>query len=201
MRVVRAGAAHVSVVAFRVPADNLRVVAGQTLDAAKWRREKKARVAINGGYFDENGHSMGLRIVSGRSFSSLRKADWGVLWTRGNRAHIVHTRDWNPKTRADQAIQCGPRLVVNGKTTDLKNQYGRRTGVGIDRTGRILVAVADGNLSLPEWAAVWAARDGLNCRDALNLDGGPSSQLSLKTASKTAEIAGGWPVPDALTIQ
>ncbi len=70
-----------------------------------------------------------------------------------------------------------------------------------------MFAVADGEMSFRAWAALWAARGGLNCRNALNLDGGGSTQLSLRPphsatpSAQRLEIGGAWPVPDALVIQ
>jgi Phosphodiester glycosidase len=39
---------------------------------------------------------------------------------------------------------------------------------------------------------------GLGCSDALNLDGGPSTQLVAKLPSLTVSVPGGWCVPNAL---
>ncbi len=76
----------------------------------------------------------------------------------------------------------------------------RRTGVGVDRSGRVVLAVSDGELSLDEWAKIWASPSGLNCSDALNMDGGPSTQLAAKGAGEL-NIEGGWPVPDVLAFK
>jgi uncharacterized protein YigE (DUF2233 family) len=174
------------------------------LEAPAWLRREKARVAINGGYFDGRGHSMGLRVSRKFQSSDLRRADWGVFWVKNGRAQITHTRDFKTKIRPEEALQCGPRLVVKGKITDLKPQSSRRSGVGIDARGRVVLAVADGALSLTDWAQVWASNDGLSCRDALNLDGGPSSQLASDAKNRhqsDEDVTGGWPVPDALVIR
>ncbi len=190
--------------AFRSKAARVEVASGAYLEAPGWLRRKKARVAINGGYFDGSGHSMGLRVSQKKQSSPLRRADWGVFWVKNGRAHLSHTRDFDAKTRPEEALQCGPRLVVKGKITDLKPQMSRRSGVGIDARGRVVLAVADGALSLADWAQVWSAKDGLSCRDALNLDGGPSSQLAFENKNRrisSENVPGGWPVPDALVIR
>ena len=41
-------------------------------------------------------------------------------------------------------------------------------------------------------------RDRLGCRDALNLDGGPSTQLVARLGGLRTEVPGGWGVPNAL---
>lgn len=211
----------VGVAALRVAPSRIRIAAGATLDAASWRQKFGAVAALNGGFFDPSGRSLGLRVARGKRLHPLRAADWGVFFVnersanegsaseRANskQARIVHTRDFKSRRGVAEAIQCGPRLVVNGRPLRLKPQWARRTGIGVRRDGRVVVAIADGAMSFRAWAALWAARDGLNCRDALNLDGGGSTQMSLgppHTGGKPVqrlEIGGAWPVPDAVVIQ
>lgn len=193
-------AMSVSIRAFRAPASSFRVAGNHYLNAANWLRQTRARVVVNGGYFDGNGRPMGLRQGKNTASNTLRRADWGVFWIKNGVAHVSHTRDFSASNHPDEAIQCGPRLVVNGKPTDLKPQWARRTGVGIDRSGRVVLAVSDGELSLEEWAQLWASPSGLNCPNALNMDGGPSTQLAVAGAGDL-NIEGGWPVPDVLAFK
>lgn len=197
------------IVAIRTTAAHLKVGQGSTLDVAAWRKNRKALAVINGGFFDESGKTLGLRVADGKKTSSLHGANWGVFFIRKNSAgvlqpHIRHTRDFREEysslRRITQAVQSGPRLVVAGKTTDLKPQIARRSGVGIQRDGKIVLAVSDSALAFDDWARLWASRSGLNCRDALNLDGGGSTQLSLQTKKKAVEVSGAWPVPDVLLV-
>lgn len=198
------------VVALRTRPERVHVVRGSTLDAPGWARRTAARAALNGGYFDEKGNSLGLRVCDGRRFGRLHPANWGVFYIHKNRvgsmrAGILHTRDFTREysslRRIAQAVQCGPRLVVKGRVTDLKPQTARRSGIGITRDGRVVLAVADDVLSFSSWANVWARRDLLDCPDALNLDGGGSTQLYLKTKSRTVSVPGVWPVPDAIVVR
>jgi uncharacterized protein YigE (DUF2233 family) len=191
----------VQVHAFRAHPSKIEVGTGALLDAPDWLRKERARVVINGGYFDEHSKPLGLRVSKSTKTSRLRQADWGVFWIRKGRARIAHTRDYPSKIRPTEAIQCGPRLVVAGKTTDLKPQWGRRTGVGIDRSGRVVLAITDGQLLLSNWAQVFASNDGLGCRDALNMDGGGSTQMAYSTARAKGRVNGSWPVPDVIVIR
>jgi len=43
-------------------------------------------------------------------------------------------------------------------------------------------------------------KGGLGCGDALNLDGGPSTQLVVKLPALALSLAGGWGVPNALVV-
>jgi uncharacterized protein YigE (DUF2233 family) len=187
--------------AFRAAPSHIKLASGDYLNASQWLKRANAHVVINGGYFDGSGHAMGLRVSEGKRIMRLRRADWGVFWIKDGRARITHTRDYDTSSKPDEAIQCGPRLVVAGKTTDLKPQWDRRTGLGIDRRGRVVLAIAEGQLSLEEWAQAFASSDGLGCRDALNLDGGGSTQIAYAGGKKSGFISGSWPIPDAIIIR
>lgn len=207
MRMLRApgdGSAR-SVVAIRTSPERVRVAAGSAREAEAWRKTFKALVAVNGGYYDAAGKPLGLRASRGQKLSPLHGKAWGVFYTRGDtanlKARIVPTENFKWRHDVRVAIQCGPRLVENGKVLKLKNQWARRTGLGIQRDGRVIIAVADSEISLPDWARLWASPSGLNCSDALNLDGGPSSQLSLQTSSQRLHLRSGRPVPDAILLK
>jgi len=193
----------VEVVVVRFDPGHLHVETGKSKTAEEWRSSTHSIAAINGGFFDENNHSLGLRQSNGKEISSLRHANWGVFFVQDGKAQIVHTRDFQKidQKSITEAIQCGPRLVVDGAPTDLKDQWARRTGIGITENGKVLIAVCDSELSLRQWAKFWAAKDGLHCQQALNLDGGGSSQLAIKTKNTDLQIDGVWPVPDAVVIR
>jgi uncharacterized protein YigE (DUF2233 family) len=197
---------RVPIVAVRAAASRFRVDTGATLDVATWRRRMAGAAVANGGFFDTDGRTLGLRIARGKQISPLRSADWGVFYVSPKGARIVHTREWagwskRVKSRVREAVQCGPRLVVDGRVLHLKPQWARRTGVGIMRDGRIVLAVTEDEMSFAAWAALWARRDGLNCVDALNLDGGGSTQLAIRTAKTTYDVGGAWPVPDVVGLK
>jgi len=194
------GLSNISIEEFRAPASSFRVAGGSYLDASGWLRKTGARVVVNGGYFDGSGRPMGLRAGKNTQKSTLRRADWGVFWVKNGVAHLSHTRDFAPSSSPDEAIQCGPRLVVRGVVTKLKPQWARRSGVGIDRQGRVVLAICNEEISLARWGEIWALPSGMNCLQALNMDGGPSTQLAVRGRSDL-DIAGGWPVPDVLAFK
>ncbi len=108
----------VSIRAFRAPASSFRVAGDHYLTAAQWLRQTRARVVVNGGYFDGRGRPMGFRAGKNTPSFKLRRADWGVFWVKNGVAHVSHTRDFSSSIRPDEAIQCGPRLVVRGNRGD-----------------------------------------------------------------------------------
>ncbi|MFV0637167.1 phosphodiester glycosidase family protein [Mitsuokella sp. WILCCON 0060] len=95
--------------------------------------------------------------------------------------------DWDD---ADFIIGCGPRLVANGRVymtadeedfpADIRIGRAPRSAVGITKDGKYLLAVVDGRqshsvgLTLTDWAKLLVK---FGARDALNLDGGGSSDL------------------------
>jgi len=195
--------ADVEVLVLRLNPSHLHVAAGKLQTAEQWRQSTDSLAVVNGGFFDEKNHSLGLRRAGGKKLTSLRHADWGVFYIKNGKAHLLHTRDFQKinKDGISEAVQCGPRLVVDGHPTDLKDQWARRTGVGIDANGKVLIAVSDNELSLRQWADFWASPQGLHCQQALNLDGGGSTQLALDSNSVNANVGGSWPVPDVLLVR
>jgi uncharacterized protein YigE (DUF2233 family) len=164
--------------------------------------ESGALVAVNGGFFDERGAPLGLVVSGGVVRNPLRRVDWGVFSVRAGTASIVHTREYEASPGVEAAVQVGPRLVVNGRPTPLKPQTSRRSAVCVHRDGRVTLlvtgAVEAGDLA--RFLAAPAAGGGLACADALNLDGGPSTQLAARAGDFSLDVAGGWPVPNAVAF-
>jgi uncharacterized protein YigE (DUF2233 family) len=191
----------VRVIALRANPSHIHVATGGTHDAPEWRRKTRAVMAVNGGFFDTEGKSLGLRIARGKRVSRLRKADWGVFYVRAGKARIAHTSTFKLRNDITEAVQCGPRLVADGRIIKLKDQWARRTALGVEPSGKVIVAITDGELGFREWAALWASRSGFNCQNAMGLDGGGSTQMSVRTSSQSLEVGGYTKVPDAVVIR
>jgi uncharacterized protein YigE (DUF2233 family) len=178
--------------------------AAKAATAVALRKQTGAALVVNGGFFDTEGRSLGLRIADRRQVIGLRKVvDWGVLVLRPGRAAIVHSREWAAASAeapaVTGAIQVGPRILIDGRVPGLKPQAARRTAVALDRSGRFLtVAVANARMQAVDLGRTLAE---LGFTDALMLDGGPSTQLSAALGDFTREIPGGYGVPDALVIR
>ena len=113
----------------------------------------------------------------------------------GVRPSIVHTSDWKPTAGVRQAFQVGPRLLVDGAPLTLKRQSARRTALCVQSDGRIEVLVAGTAVWADDLAAFFAAE---GCTDALNLDGGTSTQLYFRRSGIVIEEPGGVSVPVAV---
>ena len=170
--------------------------------AATLRAEAQAYLVVNGGFFDENAEPLGLVVGDGKQTSPLRKVDQGVFLISMGKPVIQHSRDPLPAV-IDAGLQSGPRLVVDGRALRLKPQVSRRTCVCLPGDGTVMVVVVPMPVSLSDLArnlARSAADGGLGCWSALNLDGGPSTQLSVGTAGLNLNVEGGWGIPNGLAI-
>ena len=201
--VVDAGSSTVDLVRFDLQRFRPEVVVRgpeRTVTASTLRRELSAVAAINGGFFDPDRHSLGLRIAGGKTAVPLRRGvDWGVLVLRPGRAAIVHSRDFRADARIEGAIQVGPRLVSGGQPLRLKPQHARRSAVAVDAEGRTLtLIVSPAPIEAGRLAELLA---GLGFRAAILLDGGASTQISAAAGRFTLDVPGAYGVPDALVIR
>ncbi|MEM6995825.1 MAG: phosphodiester glycosidase family protein [Myxococcota bacterium] len=164
------------------------------------RERSGAYVLVNGTFFGRDGAPLGLLHDGDRELNPLRDADWGVLEVADGRARLVHTRDYRPSQGVEFAVQCGPRVVIDGDVPKLRPQSARRTASCVRVDGSVALLVTDAAVeadALGRWLAA-SGEAGLDCRDALLLDGGPSTQLAARAGSLDRAVAGGWGVPNAI---
>ena len=193
-----------AVVMVRINIDkaNLRVVDVRNEEGVGQEADRVAEkgnhvLAANAGFFDIDRTPMGLLISDGVEIQGIREVDWGVFFLDEDGAHIVHTKEYAPTKAVLQAIQTGPRLVVGGKPTKLKAQSARRTAIGICPGNHVLLLVAPSPLEATSLAQAFVDH---HCSDALNLDGGPSTQLTLGDGQRWEHIEGGTAVPTMLVV-
>ena len=118
--------------------------------------------------------------------------EWGTFRVRDGKPELVKSTS-QLSAGVSQAIECKPRLIINGTVPSFKVQTpAKRAAIGIDGNGKVLLAVTMNYLTLAEWAS--CLRQQLNCRDALNLDGGPSAQLAAQ-GEINFSVSGGALVP------
>lgn len=178
--------------AFRVvdqPADPRRSL-GEVLRGPAGER---VLAAVNGGYFHPDYTPLGLLAVDGQTVHPLERASLlsGLLVDTGAGPALLRREAYQPaaKTPPRQALQAGPFLVDHGAPVPGLNavRAARRTAVLTDGRGRWALAVIPTRLTLAEAAAL-LARPGLlgenvNAKRALNLDGGSSTALWVRTGS------------------
>jgi hypothetical protein len=159
-------------------------------------------IAVNASFFDAAGAAMGLGIDRGRSVAARPIAKWGALVVKAGRARVVRGSDLGDALDADLVVQGLPRLVADGKALGLKAQHAARTAVCADGE-RVTIVVTAKRIEANAFAhalALGASEGGFGCGAALNLDGGPSTQLHARWHGFSADVTGGWGVPNALVV-
>ena len=64
----------------------------------------------------------------------------------------------------------------------------------------LVVSTKAGTTAFARFLADPPEKGGLGCRVALNLDGGPSTQLVVRLPALALSLPGGWGVPNALVV-
>jgi phosphodiester glycosidase len=158
-------------------------------------------VAVNASFFDKEGRAMGLAVDDGRVMALSNRRNWGALVIDGKQGRIMLGADIQDPRDHRLVVQGLPRLLVGGKVQQLKPQNAERTAVCA--RGNIVVLVVSTRAEATAFARFLADppdQGGLGCRDALNLDGGPSTQLVVKLPALALSLPGGSGVPNALVV-
>jgi translation elongation factor EF-G len=158
-------------------------------------------VAVNASFFDKEGRAMGLAVDEGRVMASSKQRNWGALVIDGKKARIMLGADIQDHLAHRLIVQGIPRLLVGGKVQQLKYQVAARTAVCAE--GNVVLLVVSTKAEATAFARFLADppdKSGLGCWDALNLDGGPSTQLVMKLPELALSLPGGWGVPNALVV-
>lgn len=204
---------HGRIHAFRVSLEdyNLDIAMAKDYDklalsAGKFAKKTASLITINGGFFGPNYKPLGLRIQQGVVRSRLKNTSWwGVFYIKNNHAHIVSQRQYRKSSRPDFAIQAGPRLLVNGSIPMLKDGYAERSALCITTQGDVVIAITErAPLTTTQFARILQRpvnRDGLGCHQALNLDGGSSSQLYAQLPDFSLKVMSFHDVTDAVIVE
>jgi uncharacterized protein YigE (DUF2233 family) len=166
-----------------------------------------AIAAINANYFDEKGRPLAYLKTAEKEINrgvSKHALYTGVFGLRIGSPFVTHRDEFNP-SQASEALQSGPLLLHRGEPVEVMrglSPYARRAVVGIDKDGRVIVAVTDavlGGLSFAELQELFAnPKAQLNTPNLLSLDGGGSAQLYLKAGKFEEWVVGTTEVPVAI---
>ena len=166
-----------------------------------------AIAAINANYFDERGRPLAYLKTGDKEINravSKHALYTGVFAIADGHPTVMHRDDFSP-AQASEALQSGPLLLNRGAPVEtMRNlgRYARRAVLGVDKAGRIVIAVTDavlGGLSFVELQELFAnAKWQLDTPDLLNLDGGGSAQLYFKSGRSEESVPGTSEVPVAI---
>ena len=167
---------------------------------------EKASVVINGGYFTPEIKPIGLIINNNSTLSKIHNTSWWSIFSiTDNKPNIALPKHLSIKKRLSFAVQAGPRLIVNNQILSFKESEGQvpRSAIGIDFKGRIIIAMAPlPGLSMKDWALCLKKKfpHGPGCFNAMNLDGGSSSQISIRGNNFKLDEVGLSSVPSFIVI-
>jgi len=93
--------------------------------------------------------------------------------------------------------------VVNGRTPRLKEEISPKSAVGIDKDGNLILIATEGSVEINKLAKLLAKPEkqgGAGLSQALNLDGGSSTQFYFKSGDRELSIPGLAKVPVGLGV-
>jgi len=194
-----------------------KIIAAKILTAADFQlksanaktfvEKSGAFAAINANYFDDKGRALAYLKTGTQEINrnlSKHALYTGVFAVHDATPMVLHRDDFQP-AQAGEALQAGPLLLNHGAPVDIMSglgRYARRAVIGVDKEGRIIVGVTDaviGGLGFAELQELFSnAKWQLNTPGLLNLDGGGSAQLYIKSGKFEEFVAGTAEVPVAI---
>jgi uncharacterized protein YigE (DUF2233 family) len=166
-----------------------------------------AVAAINANYFDEKGRPLAYLKTAEKEINpavSKHSLYTGVFGVRDSVPFVAHRDSFQP-AQVSEALQVGPLLLNHNAIVEFTSglgRYARRSVIGVDREGRLIIGVTDavlGGLSFAELQELFTGMKWqLNTPDLLNLDGGGSAQLYVKAGKFEEWVSGTSEVPVAI---
>jgi hypothetical protein len=172
--------------------------------------------AIDGGFYDLQGQPMGLVRTSGRDASPLREGGGsGVLVVEEGLARIVHRDAYAASDAITDAVQSIDRIVSEGRSlvsAQASQRRAARSAVALDAQGSLHLVVAFDERAIaheetarialgPECGTTGPTlgemaelltrspeQGGVGAREALGLDGGFSTSMTVKSAARALRI-------------
>lgn len=169
-------------------------------------RNSHALIGINGGFFTPEHQSIGLLIKSGKKINAMHYTSWwSVFGVRGNAPIILPQWQMKSTDGFKMALQAGPRLVVNGRIAKLKSsKRTARSAIGITQGGHVIMVATEGaGISMYDLAQIMSKSrliNGLDCPNAMALDGGRSSQLYANIGNFSISVDGFSRVPNGIGV-
>jgi exopolysaccharide biosynthesis protein len=173
---------------------------------SQWGEAVQPLAMINGGYFDEEKKATALVIFDGIPRGTSYEGFGGMVVINANgefELRSLRQQPYDPQEQLQQAMQSAPMLIQPGGTLselDADQDRSRRTVVARDTSGRILLIVCDSlSFTLREMGTALKESD-LELDAALNLDGGRSSGLYVRTEAKNLVVDSFETVPLVLIV-
>lgn len=172
---------------------------------AGWCDDPGLVAAINGGFFDADYRSTALVVHDGQASGTSYQQQGGMfavdVWGNVSLRYLPNI-PYNPEEPLREAVQGWPMLIAPGGTLAYTaaddSELARRSVVAMDRAGRVLLLAFPGSdFSLPGLAA-WLHASDLDLNAALNLDGGSSTALCVRSGELYERLDPFVPLPMVL---
>lgn len=174
---------------------------------SEWLSTSTALAAVNGNYFDPQNQALGLVIQDGQRRGGVVYQGFGGMFAVSDDGARVRWNVDDPYSGEPllHALQNFPMLVLPGGTAnpniDDNGRRSLRTAVGQDQSGRLVFVVSPGlTFTLTEFGQ-WLAASDLDLDVALNLDGGSSSGLVLRSDGRNLGVDSWVPVPNVIVVE
>ncbi len=197
---------HIHAFRINLNYNQLSLITAKELDKPtlieKFAQYGNALIAINGGFFDANYEPLGLRIYNYQQKNPIKLISWwGIFYIKEKKAYLSNITHFVKDKAIEFAIQSGPRLIINNQIPPLKPGRAERSALGITKDGLVIILITHNRPITTLDLAKIMQREPLNCIEALNLDGGSSSQLHAKINSFKLDIHGLSPISDAVLVR
>lgn len=170
--------------------------------AEVFAKQGNAFLAINGGFFDNQSKPLGLRLTNHQQQNPIKPISWwGVFYIQNQKPYISSYREFDKNPSMEFAIQSGPRLLINNRLVPLKPGIAERTALGITKNKQVIILVTENSAMSTSELARLLQSEPLSCTDALNLDGGSSTQLYVDTKELARKVSGFIGVSDAVVVK
>lgn len=170
--------------------------------AQAFAHHTNALITINGGFFDQNYQPLGLRIGNQQQHNPLKRISWwGIFYISNKHPYLSGLNQYISHSNTEFAVQSGPRLLINSKIPSLKPGYAERSALGITADNHVIILVTKNSPLTTTALAQLLKTSPLNCVDALNLDGGSSTQLNAHMGIFQINVHGFSNVSDAIVVK
>lgn len=202
-------ASHLTVIRFDPASYQIRVKydVANAGSIREWFEAIKPVAIINGGYFDQNRKATALVIFDGIRTGESYQGFGGmvVINAQGQfELRSLRQQPFDPNEQLQQAMQSAPMLIQPGGVVsefEPDNDRSRRTVIARDTQGRIMLIVSDAAIfTLSELAQALKQSD-LEIDAALNLDGGRSTGMYVRTETADVRIESFDKLPLVLAVQ
>ncbi len=181
----------------------------KSANAKTFAEKAGAIAAINANYFDEKGRPLAYLKTADKEINrsvSKHRLYTGIFGVAESGPFVTHRDEFQPG-QASAALQSGPLLLHHSAPVEIMSglgRYARRSVIGTDKEGRVLIGVTDGvigGLSFAELQELFTQpKWQLDAVELLNLDGGGSAQLYVKSGKFEEWLPGTAEVPVAIGL-